>query len=87
LFDPSTSLFAGMDRAALQAALSSAQQAYIALSSGEKEVTASYTQGDGARSVTFTQTDVAKLTTLIRQLQQQLGIVCRARRPLRFLYR
>ncbi|WP_434715501.1 gpW family head-tail joining protein [Paraburkholderia sp. A3RO-2L] len=81
------SIFAGMSQTALQQALSNAQNALIELQTGAKGVTFSYTQGDGTRSVTYQQTDIAALTALIRQLQQELGIVCRARRPIRFVYR
>ncbi|WP_249189606.1 MULTISPECIES: gpW family protein [Burkholderia cepacia complex] len=81
------SIFAGMSQTALQQALSNAQNALIELQTGAKGVTFSYTQGDGTRAVTYQQTDIAALTALIRQLQQELGIVCRARRPIRFVYR
>lgn len=85
-FDPSTSLLAGMPRAALQKSLAEAQQAYIDLSSGAKGTSYSYTQGDGARAVTYTQTNISQLVVLIRSLQQQLGIINRARRPMRFRF-
>ena len=85
-FDPSTSLLAGMSTAALQKALAEAQQAYLDLSSGAKGTSYSYTQGDGARAVTYTQTNISQLVVLIRTLQQQLGIVSRARRPMRFRF-
>ena len=85
-FNASTSLMAGMPRASLQKALAEAQQAYIDLSSGTKGVNYSYTQGDGARAVTYTQTNISQLIALIRTLQQQLGIVGRARRPMRFRF-
>ncbi|BDD90877.1 hypothetical protein PanNE5_03170 [Pandoraea sp. NE5] len=81
------SIFAGMSQTALQQALSNAQSALIELQTGAKGVTFSYTQGDGTRAVTYQQTDIAALTALIRQLQQELGIVCQARRPIRFVYR
>jgi len=88
-FSPSNSIFAGMSTANLQAALSSAQAAYIQLSSGAKVVTASYTQGDGAKSVTYTAAQLPQLTALIQQLQMQLGILPNgsARRPVRFVFR
>lgn len=47
MFDPTTSIFAGMSQAALQKALSDAQAALIALQTGSKGVSFSYTQGDG----------------------------------------
>lgn len=87
LYDPSTSIFAGMSTAALQTALANAQQAYLDLSSGTKVVTASYSQGDGGKSVTYTQANIADLVVLIKQLQAQLGIICRARRPIGFRFR
>ncbi|MDA8092339.1 MAG: gpW family head-tail joining protein [Betaproteobacteria bacterium] len=87
MYNTTTSIFAGMSTAQLQAALSAAQQAYLDLSSGVKVVTASYTQGDGAKSVTYTQTDLPRVVALIKQLQAQLGIVTRPRRPIRFIYR
>lgn len=76
-------LFSGMSVTQLQTALNTAQQAYLDLSTGQKTVTVSYAQGDGSRSVTFTQTSVTNLAVLIRQLQQQLGMISRARRPIR----
>ena len=85
-FNASTSLLAGMPTAALQKTLAEAQQAYIDLSTGAKGVSYSYTQGDGARAVTYTQTNISQLIMLIRTLQQQLGIVSRARRPMRFRF-
>jgi len=79
-FDPSTSLLAGMSEADLRAELAALQQAYLQLGRGQQVVTASYTQGDGAKSVTYRQTDLATLAALIRQLQAQLGIVDSPRR-------
>jgi hypothetical protein len=81
-----TSLLAGMPTAKLQAALAEAQQAYLDLSTGAKGASYSYTQGDGAKSVTYTQTNIAQLTALIRQLQAQLGVISRTRRPVRFRF-
>lgn len=74
-------LLDGMSRADLQKALSDAQAAYLALSMGSKGESFSYTQGDGAKSVTYTRTNMAQLNALIRQLQQALGITRVARRP------
>lgn len=87
MFKPNSSLLAGaMTRDQLQAALTSAQQAYIELSTGAKGVSFSYTQGDGTRSVSYQQTDIGQLTALIQLLQAQLGIVKRPRVTLRFRY-
>lgn len=86
-YNPASSIFAGMSTAQLQTALSNAQQAYIDLSSGQKVVTAAYAQGDGTKSVTFTAAELPNLVALIKQLQAQLGIVKRGRRPIRFIFR
>ena len=80
-------LFAGMTTQQLQAALTNAQQAYIALIGGSKGESFSYTQGDGGKTVTFTRANVGNLTMLIKQLQAALGIIPRVRRPIRLLYR
>ncbi|WP_227105164.1 gpW family protein [Chromobacterium rhizoryzae] len=86
MFNPNTSLLAGMSTAALQQALQDAQQAYIDLSTGAKGESFSYTQGDGAKSVTYTRANIGQLQMLIRQLQQQLGIIPRARRAIRPIF-
>lgn len=86
-FNPRTSIFAGMTTAQLQAGLASAQQAYIDFSSGGKIVTATYAQGDGQKSVTYTAASIANLTALIKEFQAQLGIIRLGRRPTRFVYR
>lgn len=86
-FNPATSIFAGMSRAQLQVALANAQQAYLDLSSGAKVVTATYAQGDGNKSVSYTQASLPNLTVLIKELQAQLGIICRSRSPMRIRYR
>lgn len=83
-YNPNTSIFAGMSRPALQLALSNAQTALLQLQTGAKVVTASYTQGDGAKSVTYTQASIGGLVMLIKQLQAQLGIVRHPRRGLQF---
>jgi hypothetical protein len=80
-------IFAGMTQPDLQAALGQAQAAYLALSTGSKVETVSYTQGDGAKSVTYSRTNIGQLAALIGQLQQALGISCRPRRTMRFLHR
>lgn len=82
MYDPSTSIFAGLDDATLQAWLASAQQALVDLQTGSKVVTVSYTQGDGGKNVTYTRAEIAPLVMLIRQLQAQLGIICRPRKAM-----
>ena len=86
-WNTSTSILAGRSTAQLQADLAQLQQAYIDLSSGAKGETYSYTQGDGAKSVTYTRANIAQLVAAIREIQAQLGIIPRARRPIRLLYR
>lgn len=87
MFNPSTSILAGRSTMQLQADLAAAQQAYIDLSTGAKGESFSYTQGDGAKSVTYTRANLSALVALIKTLQAQLGIVTCARRPARFLFR
>lgn len=76
-----------MSTPVLQQALASAQIALISLQTGEKVVTVSYSQADGSKSVTYTPANIGALTLLIRQLQQQLGIIHRARRRMGVVYR
>jgi hypothetical protein len=85
-FDPRTSILAGMPRGDLERQLHEAQRAYLELSTGSKVVTAAYTQGDGAKSVTYTQASLPNITALIRELQAQLGIIRHGRRPIRPVY-
>jgi hypothetical protein len=85
-YNPATSILAGMTTLQLQTALANAQAAYLQLQTGSKAVTLSYTQGDGSKSVTYQQASSGGLVMLIKQLQAQLGIVHRPRRPIRFRY-
>jgi hypothetical protein len=85
-YNPRTSILAGMQTSALQASLAAAQQAYIDLSSGNKGESYSYTQGDGAKAVTYTKANLQDLTALIRLLQSQLGIITTPRRAVRFKF-
>lgn len=79
-FDPSKSLFAGMDTATLQAQLTATQQCLLQIRSGQKVGTASYGQADNSRSVSFTQAQQAECIRQIRELQAQLGIIDHPRR-------
>lgn len=67
-------LLSGMTNEQLKALLVKAQNAYIELQLGNKGVTFSYTQGDGTRSITYSQTSSAELSALILTIQCQLGI-------------
>lgn len=89
MFNQNHSIFAGMTTAALQAALSSAQNAYVALSSGTQAAAVTLRSGEASeRSVTYRQTDLGALVRLINELQACLGLVHTPRsRPARFIFR
>ncbi len=80
------SAFSGMPQDQLRAALASAQSALIDLQTGKAYSSLSYTQGDGAKSVTKRVTSVGEVTALIAQLQRALGIGGR-RRMIGFVFR
>jgi len=74
-----------MSTADMQSRLAALQAAYFDLAAGAKIVTGTYAQGDGTKSVTFKQTDLASVQRTILMLQKALGIIdCypRARRAL-----
>lgn len=77
------SLFAGMSRAQLLAALNTLQTAYLSLAAGGLGESYTYTQGDGSKSVTYTRGNIALMAATIAELQQLLGITRRARRPIK----
>ncbi len=85
-YNPAASVFAGMTADAKRALLAQAQGAYGELLTGGKPVTVAYAQGDGQRTVTYTPATIAGLANLIAQLQADLGITRRARRPIRFAF-
>lgn len=72
----------GVPDETLKAWLAACQQAIQDLTSGGKVQTAAYTQGDGSKSVTYTQADLVALRSRAQMLAQALGLVAR-RRPLR----
>ncbi|MBC8729430.1 gpW family head-tail joining protein [Paraburkholderia sp. UCT2] len=77
------SILDGMTLGALERQLASMQQAYLALVSGTKAQSASYTQADGSRSVAYTQTNIADLVQAIIGVQTQIDALrglCRNRR-------
>lgn len=83
---PLTGPFAGMTVAQLQAALNAAQAAYLDLLTGQAIATVSYSQGDGAKSVTRRVTSAGECLALIAQLQRALGMPGSVRRPMRFAF-
>lgn len=83
-----TSVLDGLDVTVLQQRLQAMQMALLDLQSGAKVVTATYSQADGARAVTYTQANISDLTAAILSVQSQIasltGIGCASRRrPLR----
>lgn len=70
----------GMTDAQLQAALTAAQTALVDLRTGKKVVSVSYAQGEGSRSATFAQTDLANLRMFIQELLGALNPGVRMRR-------
>lgn len=71
-FPMQSGVFAGMTKEQLEAARSSAQQALLDLLSGNKAVELTYAQGDGSKSVKYTQASMANLRYLIGQLNAAL---------------
>lgn len=82
-----TGPLAGVPAATLQLWLATAQTAYNDLMGGAKVVSASYAQGDGSRSVTYSQTSLMNLQAYIASLQQALGMRGARRRPMRPFFR
>ncbi len=82
MFDPSTSILAGLSTPALQAQLAALQQAYLDLVSGAKGEDYAYAQGAGNKAVRYTKANLADLIQAIRLLQAQLGIVETPRRAI-----
>lgn len=83
-----TSVLDGLDVTLLQQRLQAMQLALLDLQSGAKVATATYSQADGARSVSYTQANIADLTSAILSVQSQIasltGSGCASRRrPLR----
>jgi hypothetical protein len=79
-YDP----YQGWTRAAKEAALLSAQQALMDLSTGNKGESFAYTQGDGSKSVSYTRADIGTLQNLIQSLKYSLGMAGGRRRPIGF---
>ncbi|BAP37747.1 hypothetical protein AS4_28070 [Acinetobacter guillouiae] len=86
MFDPNTSPLAGMTVPQLQAALQTAQAAYVQLMTGSRGVEFSYSQGDGNRSVKYEKLDLQQLLQFINMLKLQLGMPVQRRKPVQFRY-
>ena len=82
-----TSILDGIDPGVLQLRLSAMQTAYLDLISGGKVQVASYSQGDGGKSVTYTMANIGDLTAAILTIQTQIdrlqGMCNGRRRPIR----
>lgn len=65
----------GMSTADMQSRLAALQAAYFDLQSGTRIVTATYSQGDGSKSVTYQQSDMTSMYRSILMLQKALGII------------
>lgn len=65
----------GVDTAILQQWLTDLQQSLQDLTVGGKAQTLSYAQGDGSKSVTYTQADQARIEQRIRMIAAALGLV------------
>ncbi|VVE12758.1 phage head-tail adapter protein [Pandoraea capi] len=76
----------GMGTFDMQSRLAALQAAYFDLSSGSKIVTATYNQGDGTKSVTYQQSDLAQIMRSIQMLQKALGIIPNFHRARRILF-
>ncbi|HVE20644.1 MAG TPA: gpW family head-tail joining protein [Acidocella sp.] len=74
--------FTGYPVAMLQAALTQAQDALIAVMTGSKPVSVSYAEGTGQRRVEYGKTNATDLYRLIAELERALGIT--RRRPISF---
>lgn len=85
-----TSILDGVSIDMLRVRLASMQQAYLDLTSGAKVQVASYSQGDGSKTVTYTTANVADLTQAIISVQRQIdsasGIRINRRRPMRPMF-
>lgn len=80
------SVYAGLSRTQLQTQLNVLQQAYMQLTSGKQIANVSYSQADGAKSVTYRAADLGMLTAQISEIQKLLGVVRHARRQIRLIH-
>jgi hypothetical protein len=76
----------GLPTATLQLWLTEAQTALHYLTTGRQTAVASYAEGTGSRSVTYTKATIGDLRVYIRQLQEALGVAS-PRRAIGVYYR
>lgn len=86
-FRPGESPLAGIPNTILRKNLVELQTVLMEFAAGGRVVKASYTQGDGVKTVEFQQTNIAQIQGMIKLIQMQLGLIHRARRPINFVYR
>lgn len=69
------SIYDGLSLEVLQSRLTALQTALLDLQAGGKVVKVSYAQGEGSRSVEYSQANIADLTQAILALQTQIDIL------------
>ncbi|TCK36715.1 gpW protein [Paraburkholderia sp. BL8N3] len=74
-FRPERTILGNWTQPQLEAALLSAQLALVNLQQGQRVVTATYGQGDGAQTITYTQTTRGALEQWILYLQAMVDPV------------
>lgn len=84
-YDPTTSDLSMMPRATLVQWQIEAMTALHQLSIGGKGESYSYTQGDGAKSVTYTRANINDLRAWLAKLNAQLAMSS-GRRPMRVIF-
>lgn len=82
MYNTQKSDLTGIPTLTLQQWLLDAQTAMHDLMTGVKPKVVLYTQGDGQKSVTYTEANIANLRGYIQELKAQLGITC-GRHPIR----
>lgn len=84
-FNPAISDLANVPRNTLIQWQLEAMTALHKLSTGQQGEAYSYTQGDGAKSVTYTRANIDDLRAWLAKLNAQLG-VSSGRRPMRVIF-
>lgn len=83
----SRSIWDSIDVATLQTRVNAMLLALADLDSGAKVASASYAQGDGNRSVSYTAADSNRLRGTIREMQASIaartGVACGGRAPMK----
>lgn len=80
-------IYSTWPQAQLQSYRTALMSCLQALGTGQSVATASYTQGDGPKTVTFREADIGTVTATLLQVERALGLRPRSRRFRRFVYR